>query len=119
MGSKEKSQSLRLHLLRYTFTVAEVIRRSSPEPNQQPNPISLKMATQQQTQQATAESPYDKENDQQIVAQNPLSQQSNNHNTAPRADNTCCLLEQRDTDLLLFVSRGSRIGRISLLGIAV
>merc|ERR1711939_32597 len=56
---KEKSQSLRLHLLRYTFTVAEVVRRSSPEPNQQPNPISLKMATQQQTQQATAESPYD------------------------------------------------------------
>jgi len=68
-ASKEKSQSLRLHLLRYTFTVAEVIRRSSPEPNQQPNPISLKMATQQQTQQATAESPYDEENDQQIVAQ--------------------------------------------------
>merc|ERR1711964_706564 len=112
-------QSLRLHLLRYTFTVAEVIRRSSPEPNQQPNPISLKMATQQQTQQATAESPYDEENDQQIVAQKSAVAAVQQPQYGAESRQYMLLLEQRDTDLLLFVSRGSRIGRISLLGIAV
>merc|ERR1711900_79119 len=107
MGSKEKSQSLRLHLLRYTFTVAEVIRKAAQNPINNPIPYPSKWQPSNKPSRQPPNPHMTKKTISKSWPRNPLSQQSNNHNTAPRADNTCCLLEQRDTDLLLFVSRGS------------